>query len=45
MKKVVENAQKKYVKSRQAPANESIKRFKEMGKSGVRPGIHPVFGE
>ncbi|CAG2185070.1 DBP10 [Mytilus edulis] len=37
MKKVVENALNKYIKSRQAPASESIKRYKEMNKSGVKP--------
>lgn len=45
MKKVVENALNKYIKSRQAPASESIKRYKEMNKSGVKPGVHPVFGK
>lgn len=45
MKKVVENALNKYIKSRQAPASESIKRYKEMNKSGVKPGVHPVFGD
>ncbi|CAC5380122.1 DDX54 [Mytilus coruscus] len=45
MKKVVENALNKYIKSRQAPAAESIKRYKEMNKSGVKPGVHPVFGD
>jgi hypothetical protein len=44
MKTVVDNALKKYIKSRQAPASESIKRFKEMNKTGNAPGIHPVFG-
>jgi hypothetical protein len=34
MKTVVDNALKKYIKSRQAPASESIKRFKEMNKTG-----------
>ncbi|KAK3088605.1 hypothetical protein FSP39_021200, partial [Pinctada imbricata] len=43
MKKVCVNAMKKYVKSRPAPAPESIKRFKEMNQNGITMGIHPLF--
>ncbi|XP_060080406.1 ATP-dependent RNA helicase DDX54-like [Ylistrum balloti] len=45
LKQVCLNAQKKYVKSRQAPATESLKRFKELNRNGVIPGVHPIFGE
>ncbi|OWF35956.1 ATP-dependent RNA helicase DDX54-like [Mizuhopecten yessoensis] len=45
LKKVSLNAQKKYVTSRQAPASESLKRFKELNRNGVIPGVHPIFGE
>ncbi|XP_033727163.1 ATP-dependent RNA helicase DDX54-like [Pecten maximus] len=45
LKQVSLNAQKKYVTSRQAPASESLKRFKEMNRNGVIPGVHPIFGD
>lgn len=45
LKQVSLNAQKKYLKSRQAPASESLKRFKEMNRNGIVPEVHPIFGE
>lgn len=43
MKKVVGNAQKKYLRSRPLPAKESIKRYKQI-QSTDNIGLHPVFG-
>lgn len=43
MKKVVGNAQKKYLRSRPLPAKESIKRYKQI-QSADNIGLHPVFG-
>lgn len=43
MKKVVGNAQKKYLRSRPLPAKESIKRYKQI-QSADKIAIHPVFG-
>ncbi|XP_041362054.1 ATP-dependent RNA helicase DDX54-like [Gigantopelta aegis] len=45
LQKVSENAYKNYVRSRPAPAPESVKRMKEMEKDGVKLGTHPVFGK
>ncbi|XP_002739459.1 ATP-dependent RNA helicase DDX54-like [Saccoglossus kowalevskii] len=43
MKHVCNNAYKQYVKSRPAPAPESVKRMKEIDVSRI--AIHPIFGE
>ena len=45
MVKVCKNAYSQYVRSRPAPAPESIKRVKEMETSGKLIGIHPIFGK
>lgn len=42
MKKVVGNAQKKYLRSRPLPAKESIKRYKQI-QFADNIGLHPVF--
>eukprot|EP00105_Crassostrea_gigas_P027628 XP_011449018.1 PREDICTED: ATP-dependent RNA helicase DDX54 [Crassostrea gigas] len=44
MKKVVGNAQKKYLRSRPLPAKESIKRYKQI-QSADNIGLHPVFAK
>lgn len=44
MKKVVGNAQKKYLRSRPLPAKESIKRYKQI-QSTDNIGLHPVFAK
>lgn len=43
LRRVSDNAQKQYLKSRPAPSPESIKRVKEMDFSLL--GIHPLFSE
>ncbi|XP_067665938.1 ATP-dependent RNA helicase DDX54-like isoform X2 [Haliotis asinina] len=43
LKRVSENAYKHYVKSRPLPAQESVKRVKDVDKSGVKLGAHPCF--
>ncbi|KAK3587969.1 hypothetical protein CHS0354_014486 [Potamilus streckersoni] len=43
MQKVCENAMKQYLKSRPVSALESIKRAKQMDKTGAHLGIHPIF--
>ncbi|XP_071111422.1 ATP-dependent RNA helicase DDX54-like [Haliotis cracherodii] len=43
LKRVSENAYKHYVKSRPLPAQESVKRVKDVDKSGVKLGPHPYF--
>ena len=45
MVKVCKNAYSQYVRSRPAPAPESIKRVKEMETSGKLIGVHPIFGK
>lgn len=45
MVKVCSNAMKQYIRSRPAPASESIKRFKEMNRDGILVGNHPIFGK
>lgn len=45
MVKVCSNAMKQYIRSRPAPATESIKRFKEMNRDGILLGNHPIFGQ
>ncbi|XP_052761501.1 ATP-dependent RNA helicase DDX54-like [Mya arenaria] len=44
MVKVVENAYGHYLRSRPAPAPESVKRVKESEKLGQQIGVHPMFG-
>ncbi|WAR17963.1 DDX54-like protein [Mya arenaria] len=43
MVKVVENAYGHYLRSRPAPAPESVKRVKESEKLGQQIGVHPMF--
>uniref|UniRef100_A0A2C9KH82 RNA helicase n=1 Tax=Biomphalaria glabrata TaxID=6526 RepID=A0A2C9KH82_BIOGL len=43
--KVCSNAYKKYSKSRPNPANESVKRVKELVENAVKVGIHPMFSK
>jgi len=42
-KRVADNAYKHYMRSRPAPASESVKRVKEL--ADVEIGYHPVFRE
>ena len=42
--KVCKNAYGQYTRSRPNPAAESVKRVKEMEKTGKKLGVHPVFG-
>ncbi|XP_053381877.1 ATP-dependent RNA helicase DDX54-like [Mercenaria mercenaria] len=44
MVKVCSNAYGHYIRSRPAPAPESVKRVKEMEKLGQHIGTHPMFG-
>lgn len=43
LRRVADNAQKQYLRSRPSPAPESIKRAKDLDVSQL--GIHPLFSE